>query len=248
MKRIVSLAVVLVLASSSKSWAIVWPVTDVAALIKLQAVVNVQERIVNVVRDIDILARRFGRSISIYVDMRRYISPDPTRWRTRWVDPCQPGCESFMAALNNGDVSGTPLIDAALVMRTPVDPESDLSPAHEMQLASLDLADSSLKSGIQTRGEILRRRREELAALAAQQEDLPGHHTMAAILDKISGSSVIQAQQKSTRIALTTAILDQTIVESKRRRDAKADHLALAVANMDVQRTISVDLGDWRLP
>ena len=98
------------------------------------------------------------------------------------------------------------------------------------QLATLDLADSTIVSGTDQDGQLRYNGRKELDAIEALQADVidpSDDQSTAAVLDKVSGAGLIRARQQQARIQFLAAIVEQMVVDNKRSRDTEA-----AVMNM----------------
>jgi hypothetical protein len=81
-------------------------------------------------------------------------------------------------------------------------------------------------------------------------------HYMTAVVDKLSGGALIGRRQQAVSNQLTSHIVEQLLVETKRRRDAETE-----VINMELVRILyghesarmltkglTQDLLTWRLP
>lgn len=188
--------------------------------------------------------RQMAKRLSAYTDLRKYwIAEDDTpRWR---IHPFQ--FEKFLyvngydAALNYGDRSGASFeaiarsrVDAAAVLAALDEAAPDAEAAILAQLATLDAADSSLIASTDQTGQLRYNGRKELAAIEALQDDALDPSTdqsATAVLDKISGASLIRAQQQQARMQFLGGIVEQLLVDNKRARDTEA-----ATMNMQLQR------------
>ena len=77
-------------------------------------------------------------------------------------------------------------------------------------------------------------RRSELQAIDALERDVvdPSQEQSAtAVLDKISGASVIGARQRQARIQLLTNVLEQLLLDGKLMRDADAAALNMQLVS-----------------
>jgi hypothetical protein len=177
------------------------------------------------------MARRLGAITSL----RRYSLSDVPRWRTHGAADVLFARE-YLDALTFGDPQGAAYLRlaAALEHSTQL---GRLTPAAQRamvsRLASVDLADATAITGVHTSGRLrLSGRQNELEAINALERDAVDpslEQSATAVLDKISGASLIGARQRQARIQLLTGVLEQLLVESKRLRDADA-----AVLNMQL--------------
>jgi len=173
---------------------------------------------------------------------------------------------SYNAALNYGDGSGVAYEDIARVRTTPGsalsaldDTAPDAEAALSAELATLDAADSTLIAGTNQTGLLRYNGRRELAAIQALQDDAldpSSDQSATAVLDKISGASLIHAQQQQARMQFLAAIVEQLLVDNKRDRDAEAAVMNMqlerlrwgAAANRSLVTGSADDLRTWRQP
>jgi len=94
------------------------------------------------------------------------------------------------------------------------------------QLATLDLADSSIIIGTDQTGQLRYNGRKEHEAI--RRSRIRRHRfrrtsrATAAALDKISGAGLIRGRQQQARIQFLAAIVEQLLVDNKRSRDTEA--------------------------
>jgi hypothetical protein len=213
------------------------------------------------------VVKRMAKRLSALTDLTKYALPDPPRWRTHPIDGDQfLYAYPFMAALNTGDTGGT---GYARVSRDREPPGAELAALQASApdaykailaaLATLDLADSSLIVGTDQAGELRFNGRRELEAIdtfMADAIDPSSEQSATAVLDKISGSALIESRQQQTRAEFLTAITEQLLIDNKRARDTEA-----AVMNMQLGRLrngtdantafiagAASDLRSWRQP
>ncbi len=101
-------------------------------------------------------------------------------------------------------------------------------------LATLDAADSTIIAGTDQTGQLRYNGRRELAAIDALQGDAldpSSGQSATAVLDKISGASLIHARQQQARMQFLASIVEQLLVDNKRARDTEA-----ATMNMQLER------------
>jgi hypothetical protein len=93
----------------------------------------------------------------------------------------------------------------------------------EARLATVNLADAAAIAGTHGTGQLrFFGRKNELPAIDALERDVidpSSEQSTTAVLDKISGATVIGARQRQARIQLLTGIVEQLLVDSKRARD-----------------------------
>ena len=209
-----------------------------AAIAALKAVVL--DTLGNEVDRLKAMAKRLSASTNL--DKYLISDDDTPKWR---IHPFQ--FEKFLyangynAALNYGDGTGTAYEDVARARRTPgselaalVDAAPDAEAALVAQLATLDATDSTLIAGTNQTGLLRYNGRKELAAIEALQNDALDasfDQSATAVLDKISGASLIRAQEQQARMQFLAAIVEQLLVDNKRDRATEA-----AVMNMQLER------------
>jgi hypothetical protein len=95
----------------------------------------------------------------------------------------------------------------------------------------VDLTDAAVMAATHDTGQLrLNGRRRELQAITALEGDVIDPSTeqsATAVLDKISGASLIGARQRQARIQLLSGLLEQLLVDSKRARDTEAAVLGM---------------------
>ncbi len=175
--------------------------------------------------------RRMAQRLSMFTNLRKYGVPDPPRWRIHdFEDPNMfLFARAYHAALNYGDSSGSaflgisqPLLDAGAAL-------SQLSPAGDRalraQLATLNLTDAAVVSATNDTGQLRFNGRRELQAIESLDRDVTDgtlEQSTTAVLDKISGASLIAARQRQARVQLLSGMVEQLLVEGKRARDTEA--------------------------
>ena len=175
--------------------------------------------------------RRMAQRLSMFTDLRKYGVPDPPRWRTHDFE--NPDvflfARAYHAALNYGDGSGgaflgiaQPLLDANAVL-------AQLSPAADRalraQLATVNLTDAAVIASTNETGRLRLNGRRELQAIEALDTDVTNgtlEESTTAVLDKISGASLIAARQRQARVQLLSGVVEQLLIEGKRARDTEA--------------------------
>jgi len=129
------------------------------------------------------------------------------------------------------------------------------------QLALIDLADSAIIRGTHETGRLRFNGRNEAESIIAMQADVlkeDNEESLTAVLDKLSGAALVEAQNKQARAQFQAAVLEQLLIDQLWDRDADAAlmnmQLRLMQAAQDDEgaRSIVDGAGDtirnWRLP
>lgn len=211
-------------------------IADPAVTVKMTAMDEFLNLISGVATQMDGGMKRIMRPYSFFVSLDRWTTDPQPLWRTRRVDPALPVTVAVMDAFNGGDKPGA-AIGQLLTPRLNPDTESDLSPSSVRSMATLDMFDSGLATGIDATGVVRGDRKVELAAKAASVEDLLAGGSMAKILDKMSGLSAIQTQQRSAGLRMKIATTDQLMIRRKMQRDSDADAIEFGAANLTMEPT-----------
>jgi hypothetical protein len=185
--------------------------------------------------------RRMGRRLSAFADLGRYLVPDSPRWRSYRYQDTSLYATAYEDALNLGDPDGAAYAE---ISRPRASGESELSTlraespsaadALAAQLATLDLADSTMMLGTDMNGRLRSQGKREMRAIDSLERDVTGPSLAggtAAVLDQLSAAVLIETRQKQSRLEFLTAILAQLAVDSKRARDSDA-----AAMNMQLGR------------
>jgi hypothetical protein len=175
---------------------------------------------------------KMATRITKWISLAHYLIhlDDTPEWRIHdfWTDAVITA-KAYHHALTYGDRNGDgyatvtePRVDAddALASLPP-----DAADYLRAELATLDLADSSIIRGTDESGRVRYGSRAETEAIDVLQHDVTDSDPEAsatAILDKISGAQLVEVRDKQVRLQLRAAILEQLLVDSKRRRDAAA--------------------------
>jgi hypothetical protein len=177
------------------------------------------------------LIRRMSRRLSMFTDLRKYGVPDPPRWRTHdWEHPdVFLFARAYHAALNYGDTSGNAFLDISQPLLDAEAARGQLSPTAERtlraQLATVNLTDAAVIAATNDTGQLRFNGRRELQALEALDRDVTDgslEQSATAVLDKLSGASLIAARQRQARVQLLSAMVEQLLIEGKRARDTEA--------------------------
>jgi hypothetical protein len=182
--------------------------------------------------------REMARRIAALTSLRKYVMEDVPRWRTHGGDKFL-YVRAYNDALIFGDPAGTAfsdlsqpvLADPRLLDRLGRVPRRFL----EARLATVNLADAAAIAGTHGTGELRwLGRKKELPAIDALERDVidpSSEQSTTAVLDKISGATLIGARQRQARIQLLVGMLEHLLVESKRARDTDAAALAMQIVN-----------------
>jgi hypothetical protein len=204
------------------------PVYDASAVIRNTAINELKRQINALLNQENESLTAMSKRLSTVTNLAKYvIAPDDTpRWRTHGGDFLTYAV-AYNDALLFGDPSGAgyasvsaPRVapDAILARLAP-----DAAAYLRRELATLDLADSTMIRGTHEDGTLrYNGRKEEFLAVEALSQDVTNPSTLqsaTAVLDKISGAKLIAGRQVQTRIQLVTAALEQLLVDSKRDRD-----------------------------
>lgn len=208
--------------------------------------------------------RRMAQRLSMFTSLERYRLPDVPRWR---IHDFSSGsvlfANEYHAALNYGDRLGVGFLSVS----QPVDSATSaiarlpLSSRRALlsQLATLDLTDAAVIAGTHDSGQLRFNGRRELAAIESLEQDVTDdslEQSTTAVLDKISGASLIAARQRQARIELMSGLVEQLLVESKRARDTDTAAMNMqlvawrdrAAANRAFADGAGNALSTWRQP
>lgn len=221
-------------------------VHDPAVTVKDAAIAAVKQQVLNLLTNQSSRLQQMARRLSTLTDLTKYaIADDDTpKWRIHlFLGEQFLFANPYTAALNYGDGSGAGFEAVARERVTPgrelasfgeerLDPNAEAAIA--AQLATLDAADSTLVANTDQTGQLRYNGRRELAAIEALEGDAldpDPTQSATAVLDKISGASLIRARQQQARLQFLTAIVEQLLVDNKRARDTEA-----ATMNMQLER------------
>ena len=208
--------------------------------------------------------RRMAQRLSFFTDLGKYTALEAPRWRRH---PGEDGegemlSSSLQSALDFGDAEGasytalahTVMADPATVAALPVEARGVV----QRQLATIDLADAVSVATIHNTGRLRFAGRAELNAIEALDADVTDgslEQSATAVLDKISGATLIAARQRQARSALLIGLVEQLAVDTKRERDTHAAALNMQLsqwANAPEPGAAFVGTGDalrrWRQP
>ncbi len=121
------------------------------------------------------------------------------------------------------------------------------------------MTDAAAIAATHDSGQLRYNGRRELAAIDGLERDVTNdsvEQSTTAILDKLSGASLIAARQRQARIQLLEGFVEQLLVESKRARDTDAAAMNMqltawrdrAAANRAFADGAGDALRTWRQP
>jgi hypothetical protein len=248
----------------SSAWAFV--VTDPATTGRNAMTAILKSQIVDMLTGQGWRLRRMASRLSVLTNLDKYALPETPRWRVYRDQDINLYANSYAEALNYGDPEGVAYaevarsrssLEAELAELATIAPEA--AAAVSAQLATLDLADSTIIAGTDQNGRLRMQGTRETRAIDALERDVvdPSQTQSAtAVLDKISAAVLIEARQKQSRLQFLTALVEQLIVDNKRARDTET-----AVMNMQLRRFLADtgegggflsgagnDLRTWRQP
>jgi len=244
-----------------------WTVFDPALAVRNRVIAALKQRAVALLGNEADQVRQMAQRLSAFADLRRFGFHDTPEWRIHLFQFDQYlFANGYTAALNYGDHGGTGFKEVA---RDRVDPGPELDVAGgatqstldavRAQLATLDVSDSTIVSGTDQDGQLRYNGRKELDAIQALQEDVidpSDDQSTAAVLDKVSGASLIRARQQQARLQFLAAIVEQLVVDNKRTRDTEAAVMNMRLEALRDGRAVAGaviagagdDLRTWRQP
>jgi hypothetical protein len=235
--------VLLVAASVTVSWspAVAFVVIDPLTVARNAVTAALKSDILEVLTEQQRRFKRMARRLSVFTDLAKYAVPDVPRWRVYRYQDSNLYANPYVEALNYGDPAGA-AFDEVSRLRASIDAElarlHGESPAAAAaiaaQLATLDVADSTLIAGTDLNGRLRPLGKAQMRVidkLEADVVDPSGAQSTTAVLDKISAASLVGARQKQSRLQFMIALVEQLALENKRSRDTEA-----AVMNMQLER------------
>jgi hypothetical protein len=184
--------------------------------------------------------RRMAQRLSMFTQLGKYSAPDAPRWR-RHPGVDDEGEEMFssllQSALDFGDAEGagysrviqSVIADPVAMAAIPASARSIV----ERQLSTIDLADAVSVATIHSSGRLRFGGRAELRAIEALDADVTDgslDQSATAVLDKISGATLIGARQRQARGELLIGLVEQLAVDTKRERDTHAAALNMQLS------------------
>lgn len=208
-------------------------VTDGAVTFRNAATAVAKEILLQVQDEQHRKLRRMAQRLSLFTDLRKYVLEEPPRWRTHGGDFLY--ANPYNDALIFGDAGGSAYASLSHPLVTSINRVGQLPPAArraiESRLATIELTDAAAIAATHDTGQLrFNGRKKELPAIEALEGhviDPSNEQSATAVLDKISGASLIGARQRQARIQLLTGVLEQLLVDNKRARDTEAAVLGM---------------------
>ena len=207
-----------------------WIVNDPAVTARNGVTATLKDVLVRLQQQQHSELRRMAHRLSMFTSLGKYRLNDVPMWRIHdfWGGNVL-FANDYHAALNYGDRLGHGFLAVSHPVDSAVAALARLPPGSRRallsQLATLDLTDAAVIAGTHDSGQLRFNGRRELAAIDSLQRDVTNdslEQSTTAILDKISGGSLIAARQRQARIQLMNGLVEQLLVESKRTRDTEA--------------------------
>jgi hypothetical protein len=172
--------------------------------------------------------RRMAQRLSLFTTLEKYVMEDVPRWRTHGGDFLY--ANGVNDALIFGDAAGEAYIDVSHPVLSAQRLLDRLTPAarREMsaRLATVSATDAATIAAIDGSGQLrFNGRKHELLAinaLEAHVTDPSNEQSATAVLDKISGGTLVGVRQRQARVQLLASIVEQLLVDTKRARDTDA--------------------------
>src|SRR5438552_16253579 len=229
--RIIIIAVAIVAVSVSFAGAQI-VVTDPATTIKNAAIALLKNDVVDVLTNQATRLRKMAKRLSLATNLDKYSLGEPPAWRIHWFidDGTFLYANPYTAALNYGDGTGQSFEEVA---RARVAPGAELAGLAGLagegedaaaldviasELATLDVADSTIIAGTDQTGQLRYNGRREQAAIDALDADVidpSPSQSATAIRAKISGAGLSRARQQQARLQFLTGIVEQLLVNNK---------------------------------
>jgi len=245
--------------------AFVLVVTDPATTFKNIVTAALKSQILDTLNEQARQIRRMARRLSVFTDLAKYAVPDPTRWRSYRYQDVNLYANPYVEALNFGDADGL-AYDAIARQRMPVGDalagfgeEGVAEAAVGAALATLDLADSAIRTGTDQNGRLRAGGKLEMRAVDALERDAVDPspaQSATAVLDKISAAVLLENRNREARIRFVSGIVEQLLVENKRERDSDAAAMNMQLGRLRDGRNAGLsllagaanDLRTWKQP
>ena len=262
MKRITFVALAILLAAQPGHAQIV--VHDASVTIRNAVTAVLKEQMLNLQIAQYSQLRRMAQRLSMFIHLGKFSAPEPPRWRTH---PAEDGegefiTSAFQSALDFGDRDGVaylnvsePIEDASHLLAQL--PESAQRVVRQ-QLATIEAADAASIATVHNAGRFRYLGRAELRAIEALDRDVTDgslEQSATAVLDKISGASLIAARQRQARTELMIGLVEQLVTDTKRERDTHTAALNMQLSQWRAQQNTKSSPGRagdalraWRQP
>jgi hypothetical protein len=237
-------------------------VHDAATTARNNTIAALKELLYRLQRQQQERIRDMARRLSAVTNLDRYMLIDVPGWGIHgsagivFASP-------YLDALTSGDPRGAAYLRLAASLELSAR-LGQLPPGAQRamisRLAGVDLADATAIAAIHASGELrLNGRRNELQVIDVLERDVTDRsleQSTTAVLDKISGASLVGARQRQARIQLLTSLLEQLLVENKQLRDTDAAALNMQLVTWRDRRAAdhafvagsSHALKTWRQP
>lgn len=221
-RTVTAFLIVLFSLGLTSAWAFV--VTDPATTARNAVTAVLKSQLVDTLTEQSRRFRRMARRLSAFTTLDRFVvvEPENPRWRAYRYQDLNLYANPYVDALNHGDPEGAAYAEVSRIRSVP---GSELAAAGSpaaiaaivAQLATLDLADSTIMTGTHLNG-LLRpgSKKEMLATDELEHDALDPSPTQSAtaVLDKISAGVLIETRQKQSRLQFLTALVEQLIVDT----------------------------------
>jgi hypothetical protein len=217
-------------------------VTDPANTIKNMLTAMLENQVVDVLTQQGQRFRQMARRLSAFADLGRYVIADVPRWRSYRYQDVSLYATAYEDALNLGDPDGLAYegvvrsrTTADEVLATLRDSSPDAADAIAAELATLDVADSTLMTATDANGRLRSAGKKDMKAVDALEQDVTNGtptQSTSAVLDKLSAATLIETRQKQSRLAFLTAMIEQLAVDNKRSRDTEVATLNMQLARL----------------
>jgi hypothetical protein len=242
-------------------------VSDPWVTAKDEVIAVLKNQLLNVLtNERDTVSQMAGR-LSRFTNLGKYAVADPPVWRIHlFLREQFVYANPYNASLNYGDGSGAGYEAIALARQQPGSELAELAEAAPhayanvmASLATLDVADSTIIAGTDQTGQLRFNGRAEQAAIDALEMNVVDPslgQSATAVLDKISGATLLGARQQQARLQFLAAMVEQLLVDNKRDRDTEAAIMNMqlgrlkdgAAANATFIAGAGDDLRTWRQP
>jgi hypothetical protein len=208
-------------------------VYDAATTARNTITAAVKEYLFDTERQQHMKLREMARRLSALTNLRKYVMEEVPRWRTHGGDFFY--AQPYNDALIFGDFSGSAFTELSQRLLADTELLARLDPQArrllQARLATVNLTDAAAIAATHGSGQLrFLGRKNELQAIDALEGDVSdpsSEQSTAAVLDKISGASLIGARQRQARIQLLVGMVEQLLVDSKRARDTDTAALAM---------------------
>ena len=217
-------------------------VHDPAVIARNSVTAVLKEYLLNVQRAQREQLDRMARRLSQLTNLDKYRVPDTPEWRIHdfWDPNAVLYARDYNAALNYGDPCGAAYLNVTVPAETTDGLPSGLGAnarrTFTTRLATVDTADATLIAATNDAGQLRYNGRRVAAAIQALEQqvtDPSQTQSTTAVLDKLTGAVLIGARQRHTRMELLTDLVDQLLVDTKRRRDAEAGALDMQITTWE---------------